>query len=126
MNTDVPWPGLDEAEARVLEIQAKLHRWAKDAPNRQFDDLYNLVCDPAVLVAAWSRVQTNRGARSAGVDRVEPRSIASPTESLLPLLRAELTARGCASARARALHPEGLGRPERLGIATGTVPCGQR
>ena len=78
MNTGAPWPGLDEAEARVLEIQAKLHQWAKVAPNRRFDDLYNLVYDPAILVVAWSRVRTNRGARSAGVDKVEPRSIVSP------------------------------------------------
>ena len=50
MNTDVSWPSLEEAEARVLEIQTKLHQWAKDAPGRRFDDLYNLVCDRAVLV----------------------------------------------------------------------------
>ena len=31
-----------EAERRVLEIQAKLHRWARDDPHRRFDDLYNL------------------------------------------------------------------------------------
>ncbi len=60
MNTDASWPGLDEAEARVLEIQTKLHQWAMDAPNRQFDDLYNLVYDPAILVVAWSRVTRQR------------------------------------------------------------------
>ena len=58
----------DEAEARVLRIQTKLHQWAADDPDRRFDDLYNLVCDPAVLVTAWERVRGNRGARSAGVD----------------------------------------------------------
>jgi RNA-directed DNA polymerase len=40
------------AERRVLEIQAKLHRWAGDDPHRRFDDLFNLVADPAFL---WSR-----------------------------------------------------------------------
>jgi RNA-directed DNA polymerase len=119
VNTDAPWPGLDEAEARVLEIQAKLHRWAKDAPNRQVDDLYNLVYDPAVLVTAWSRVRTNRGARSAGVDRVEPRSIASPTESLLPLLRDELKARTFRPLPVRERYiPKANGKRRRLGIAT--------
>src|SRR3954452_23644360 len=78
VNTGAPWPSLDEAETRVLEIQTKLHRWAKDAPDRQFNDLYNLVCDPAILVVAWSRVRSNRGARSAGIDKVEPRSIQPP------------------------------------------------
>ena len=28
MNTDAPWPDLDEAEWRVLKIQTKLHQWA--------------------------------------------------------------------------------------------------
>ncbi|MGH8918479.1 MAG: group II intron reverse transcriptase/maturase, partial [Actinomycetes bacterium] len=75
MNTDAPWPDLDEAESRVLKIQTKLHQWATDDPHRRFDDLYNLVADPAFLVVAWDRVRGNRGARSAGVDGVAPRSI---------------------------------------------------
>jgi len=29
VNTDAPWPSLDEARLRVLEIQAKLHQWSK-------------------------------------------------------------------------------------------------
>ena len=53
MNTDAPWPDLDEAELRVLEIQTKLHQWAADDPHRRFCDLFNLVCDPAVLLVAW-------------------------------------------------------------------------
>jgi RNA-directed DNA polymerase len=61
-------PGLYEDERRVLEIQAKLHRWARNDPHRRFDDLFNLVCDPAFLRVAWCRVRGNRGARSAGVD----------------------------------------------------------
>ena len=28
------------AERRVLEIQTKLHRWARDDPHRRFDDLF--------------------------------------------------------------------------------------
>lgn len=75
MNTDAPWPDLFEAEYRVLQIQTKLHQWATDDPDRRFDDLFNLVCDPAFLIVAWDRVQGNRGARSAGVDGVAPRSI---------------------------------------------------
>ena len=49
MNTGAPWPDLVEAEARVLKVQTKLHQWAADDPNRRFDDLYNLVYDPAFL-----------------------------------------------------------------------------
>jgi RNA-directed DNA polymerase len=64
VNTDAPWPSLDEAQGRVLEIQTKLHRWATDDSGRRFDDLFNLVCDPAFLLMAWARVKGNKGARS--------------------------------------------------------------
>ena len=70
MNTGAPWPDLDEAERRVLVMQTKLHRWAAADPGRRFDDLHNLVYDPAFLVVAWSRVRGNKGARTAGVDGV--------------------------------------------------------
>ena len=64
--------GGELAEAQVLRIQTKLHQWAGDDPGRRFDDLFNLVCDPAVLVVAWDRVRGNRGKRSAGVDGWRP------------------------------------------------------
>ncbi len=53
---------------RVSEMQTKLHRWAAADPGRRFDDLFNLVHDPATLRVAWARVAGNTGARSAGVD----------------------------------------------------------
>jgi RNA-directed DNA polymerase len=68
VNTDAPWPSVDVAGTRVLEMQAKLHQWAGEHQDRRFDDLFNLVCDPAFLVVAWHRVRGNRGARTAGVD----------------------------------------------------------
>jgi len=68
VNTDAPPLSLDEAKARVLGIQTKLHRWATAEPGRRFDDLFNLITDPALLLVAWERVRTNRGARTAGVD----------------------------------------------------------
>jgi RNA-directed DNA polymerase len=54
---DLEFLGLYSAERRVLEIQAKLHRWAGDDPHRRFDDLFNLVADPAFLLVAWDRVR---------------------------------------------------------------------
>ena len=68
MNTDVSWPTPQEAEARVLGIQTKLHHWATNDPGRRFDDLFNLICDPAFLLVGWRRVKGNKGARTAGVD----------------------------------------------------------
>ena len=37
----------DAAGRRVQKIQTKLHQWAIDEPDRRFDDLCNLVYDPA-------------------------------------------------------------------------------
>jgi RNA-directed DNA polymerase len=68
VNTDDPELVLIWAERRVLEIQTKLHRWARQEPHRRFDDLFNLVADPAFLLVAWVRVRGNKGARTAGVD----------------------------------------------------------
>ena len=51
MNTGEPeLSGLCSAERRVLEIQAKLHRWAGDDPHRRFDDLFNLAAPRKRLV----------------------------------------------------------------------------
>ena len=121
MKTDAPWPNREQAEARVLGIQTKLHRWATDDPNRRFDDLYNLVCDPAFLVVAWGRVRTNKGARSAGVDGETVRSITvgRGPAAVLAELRAELKARSFLPMPARErLIPKPGGKQRRLGIAT--------
>jgi len=76
VNIGAPWPDLDEAERRVLAMQTKPHRWAASDAGRAFDDVHNLVYDPAFLVVAWNRVRANKGARSAGVDRIVPSRIA--------------------------------------------------
>ena len=63
------WPSFGQAFVAVRKIQNKLHCWAVADRVRRFDDLYNLVCDRAVLTMAWERVAGNTGARTAGVDR---------------------------------------------------------
>src|SRR3954452_10676928 len=119
VNTDGPWPDLDEAWLRVLSIQAKLHRWATDEPDRRFDDLFNLVCDPAFLVVAWDRVRGNKGGRTAGVDGVKPRSITLGQEQFLGELRADLKARRFVPLpRAAGLIPKAGGKLRGLGIPT--------
>ena len=90
MNTDASLLSLDDAQQRVLEIQTKLHQWATDDGDRRFSDLHNLVCDPAFLAVAWSRVKGNKGARTAGVDGITPRDIAPDEGRFLTELRAQL------------------------------------
>ncbi len=119
MNTDASWPDLEEAEQRVLGIQSKLHQWATDSPNRRFDDLFNLVADPAFLVVAWDRVRGNRGARSAGVDGVKPSSIVFARDTLLSLLRDDLKAGRFTPLPVRErMIPKANGKLRRLGIPT--------
>ena len=126
MNTDALWPTLEEAEARVLGIQTKLHQWATDSPNRQFSDLYNLVCDPAFLTVAWARVRRNRGARSAGVDGVKPSDIVFGTTTVLPLLRDDLKAGRFVPLPVRErMIPKASGKVRRLGIPTARDRCVQ-
>ena len=119
MNTDDPWPDLDEAEYRVLVMQKKLHRWAVADPGRRFDDLANLVYDPAFLVVAWDRVRANKGARTAGVDGVAPRCVGPWAGVMLDRLRDDLKAGRFVPQRVREkVIPKTLGKVRRLGIPT--------
>lgn len=95
MNTDELEYALLKAERRVLEIQTKLHRWARDDPHRRFDDLCNLVADPAFLLVAWDRVRHNKGARTAGADSLTAHFIEAErgVSEFLEDLRADLKAR---------------------------------
>ena len=121
MNIGAPWPSRDEAEVRVLGMQTKLHRWATDDRERRFDDLFNLVCDPAFLVVAWRRVRGNRGARSAGVDAQTAYSIETVRgeAAFLSELRADLKANQFAPLPVRErMIPKAGGKQRRLGIPT--------
>jgi RNA-directed DNA polymerase len=119
VNTDASWPSLAEARPRVLGIQTKLHRWAGDDPDRRFDDLFNLVVDPATLIVAWARVRGNKGARSAGVDGQTARSIEAGrgVGAFLSDLRSELKGQRFTPLPVREqMIPKGAGKWRRLGI----------
>jgi RNA-directed DNA polymerase len=119
VNTGAPWPDLIEAEHRVRGMQTKLHQWATADPDRRFDDLANLVYDPAFLVVAWARVRGNKGARTAGVDGVAPRSIVFGAEALLDRLRGDLKTGRFVPQRVREKAiPKASGKVRKLGIPT--------
>ena len=119
MNIGAPLPDLSEAGRRVRVMQTKLHRWATTDPGRRFDDLYNLVYDPAFLVVAWRRVRANRGARTPGVDGVVPRLVSSGAERLLVGLRDDLGARRFVPQRVQQRTiPKSSGKVRSLGIPT--------
>jgi RNA-directed DNA polymerase len=121
VNTDELVAALFEAERRVLSIQAKLHCRARDDPHRRFDDLFNLVADPAFLLVAWDRVRGNKGARTAGVDGQTARSIEAGQGAgdFLGTLRSQVKDRSFRPLPVRErMIPKTGGKLRRLGIAT--------
>lgn len=120
VNSGESWPGFDEAWLRVRRMQAKLHLWATCDKGRVFNDLHNLVYDPAFLVHSWERVQGNKGGRTAGVDGVVPRNLPPLPTGFLSDLRRELKERTYRPqpVRERLIPKLGTTRKRRLGIPT--------
>jgi RNA-directed DNA polymerase len=109
--------------AQVSGMQAKLHRWATADSGRRFDDLFNLVHDPATLIVAFDRVAGNRGARSAGVDGLTVADVEEQVGApgFLDGLRSQLKAGTFRPlpVRERTIpKPGGSGKVRRLGIPT--------
>jgi len=123
VNTDELEAATEVACRRVLEIQAKLHRWARDDPHCRFDDVFNLVADPAFLLVAWDRVRHNKGAKTAGVDGQSAYYVQAVlgVEEFLGRLRTTLRDRSFrpVPVRERMISKAG-GKQRRLGIATVT------
>jgi RNA-directed DNA polymerase len=123
VNTRDPESVLYWAERRVLEIQTKLHRWAMGDPDRRFDDLFNLVSDPAFLLVAWDRVRSNKGAGTAGVDGETASYIRDKqgVEMFLGRLRSRMKEGGFRPVPVRErMIPKAGGKRRRLGIPTVT------
>ena len=103
-------------------MQCKLHHWAVADSGRCFDDVVNLVHHPDFLTVAWDRVSGNKGARTAGIDRVSPASIAEGVETVefLGQVREQLKSRSFVPlpVRERLIPKPGSSKLRRLGIPT--------
>ena len=122
VNTGVDgWPGEGRAYLTVRRMQTKLHDWAVKDHGRRFDDLWNLVCDPAFLTMAWERVAGNKGSKTPGVDRATVARIRSGSgvEMFLRDLRATLKAREFRPVPVReVMIPKASGKLRKLVIQT--------
>ena len=121
VNSGAPLGEPTGAHQRVSGMQAKLHRWAAADGGRRFDDLFNLVCDPATLLVAFERVAGNTGANTPGVDGLTAawveRSVGVP--GFLDGLRIALKAgtfRPLPVRERMIPKPGGSGKVRRLGI----------
>ena len=109
--------------SRVSEMQAKLHRWAAADPGRRFDDLFNLVHDPATLIVAFDRVAGNHGANTPGVDgltvaRIEQRVGAGGFLDEMRTALKQGTFRPLPVRERKIPKPGGSGKVRKLGIPT--------
>jgi RNA-directed DNA polymerase len=116
------WPDPDSAYFAVRRMQTKLHRWATEDPGRRFGDLYNLVYDPAFLAVAWERVSTNKGAKTAGIDKATTAMVETwvGVEAFLEQIRDSLKSGGFQPVEVRQVTiPKGnSGKFRKLGIPT--------
>ena len=115
------WPDPDSAYFAVRRMQTKLHRWATEDPGRRFGDLFNLVYDPAFLVVAWERVSTNKGARTAGIDKATAAQVETGigVEAFLGQLRDALKSGEFRPVEVRqVMIPKANGKLRKLGIPT--------
>ena len=126
VNTMVTWLDPDWAELRVRKMQTKLHQWAAADPDRRFDDLFNLVHDPATLSLAFVRVAGNTGAHTPGVDRMTVLAIGDDVgiEAFLAGIRSDVKAQVFHPLPVRErMIPKTGGKLRRLGIPTDPANC---
>jgi len=117
----VSWPDPYSAGVAVRSMQTKLHLWAARDEGRRFDDLFNLVYDPAFLVVAWERVSTNKGASTPGIDKATAAGVEARdgVMGLLGRIREELKSGSFRPVEVRrGLIPKSNGRLRKLGIPT--------
>jgi RNA-directed DNA polymerase len=117
----VEWPHPDSAYFTVRSMQTKLHRRAGEDSSRRFDDLFNLIYDPAFLVHAWERVSKNKGARTPGVDKVTVAMVEiwGGVETFLGKIRDSLKSGEFRPAEVRrVMIPKPGGKLRKLGIPT--------
>jgi RNA-directed DNA polymerase len=117
----VSWPDPYSAGITVRRMQTKLHLWAARDPGRRFDDLFNLVYDPAFLVVAWERVSTNKGAGTPGIDKATAADVEARdgVTGLLGHIREELKSGSFQPVEVRrVLIPKSNGKLRKLGIPT--------
>ena len=120
MNTGEPWPDVtDGVGAGTGDADEAAPMGGRPILTAGSMIVHNLVYDPAFLVAAWSRVRGNKGARTAGVDRIAPRDVIGDGVADCWTRSEESQGRRFVPERVREKAiPKASGKIRRLGIPT--------
>jgi RNA-directed DNA polymerase len=105
----------------IITTQRSLAREAWHNPTHRFDHRYRLICQAEWLRTALDAVLANKGARTAGIDGVTKRTLASEEArvAFTRQLRAELQDERFRPMPVRRVHlPNSDGKMRPLGIAT--------
>ena len=105
----------------IIKTQRSLATKAKYNPTHQFDHLYRLICRPEWIRVALTRVLSNQGARTAGIDGITKQAYTSVAarQTFLAELQAELRQQQFCPAPVRRIHiPKANGKTRPLGIST--------
>jgi group II intron reverse transcriptase/maturase len=110
-------------EAWILSVQRKLYQWSQANPDDNWRDMWGWLTDIRTLRCAWRRVASNRGARTAGVDRMTVGRIRAKQgeQRFLEELQAELRSGAYQSSPSRRVLIPKAGKPGQfrpLGIPT--------
>jgi RNA-directed DNA polymerase len=102
---------------KVSELQRKLAKKATEHPEHRFNNLYDLLTWEPLMDWAFDTLMTNRGSRTAGIDRMDKRTAIKNKGEILQSLKAALKSRTFTPSPVRRVYipkPNGQRRP--LGI----------
>ncbi|MBR8840871.1 MAG: group II intron reverse transcriptase/maturase [Stigonema ocellatum SAG 48.90 = DSM 106950] len=105
----------------IIKTQSSLATKAKHNPQHQFDHLYRLICREDWIHAALKSVLSNQGAKTAGIDGVTKKELASVTAQaeFVSELRLLLQTKQFRPTPVRRVYiPKASGKRRPLGIAT--------
>jgi len=105
----------------IIKTQHSLAIKAKHNPDHQFDHLYRLICREEWIRTAIKAVLSNQGARTAGVDGMTKKTLATETAQaeLVREIQAELKSKQFRPMPVRRVYiPKANGKQRPLGIPT--------
>ena len=115
-NTETP---MELYRTKVSELQGKLAKKATEQPEHRFNNLYDLLTWEPLMVWAFDTLMTNRGSRTAGIDRMDKRTAIDNKGEILRNLRTELKSGTLTPSPVRRVYiPKPNGKQRPLGIPT--------